>query len=450
MLLIIVATYTIRRRRRNKLHEEAIDFSPFPSSDELIGKHGDIERGGAGGAMGESLTRPSSRGSANDNAFASAAPEMYQTGYAVPTYMPPSGPAAPPKATITSTTNQVAFPSQMYTNTGYNDYGPYPTYAAPINPNPNAYQPQPAANTLAPRPGPSYNTAYGAAITAAGPAPANPPVRKASQRKQVPPLNLSAARPDASPPAYQVTNDTGASPMVNPYGATPNPVDPPLSAVSPVARRASASLLNSPVGLAYSDEGTSAETGASGGSSTRKRTSSHSRMLDPSLPTLPVAAPLPDKFGAQGAAVVVDEKAPIRQLTVSLACLVLDSADAGNAGPERVTFQPGVLAAASIPRPLLYLANTPAYNSRVPAVCSTLLRILHVLSSCMLSSTCIISRPMPAIAAVLCSHSFPSRGGAGYIDRTSSLTLIPCLSAFLSLLLRLRYRLEVQLKLDVS
>lgn len=326
VLLIVVATYAIRRRRRNKLHDEAVDFTPFPSSDELLGNRNDVERGGSGGALG---TRPSSRGSVGDETLPSAtrtaAPEMYQTGYAVPTYMPPSGPPPPPKATTTSTTNQVAFPSQAYANAmaGYNDYGPYPTYAAPTNP--NAYQPQQAANTLAPRPGPSYNTAYGAATAPAVAAPANPPIRKASQRKQVPPLNLSAARPDASPPAYQLMNDTSVSPMVNPYGSTPNPVDPPLSAVSPAARRASASLLNSPVRLAYSDEGTSSsETGTSERSEKgdRKRTSSHSRMLDPTMPTLPVPAPLPDEFGVHAAAAVVDEKAPIRHLTVSLTCLV--------------------------------------------------------------------------------------------------------------------------------
>lgn len=324
VLLIVVATYTIRRRRRNKLHEEAVDFTPFPSSDELLGHGSDVERGGGGG-LGGTLTRLSSKGSTGDDALPSAAPEMYQTGYAIPTYVPPPGPAQPPKAATTSTTNQVAFPAQMYTNTasGFNEYGPYPTYVAPVNP--NAYQPQPATNMLAPRPGPSYNATYGAAPAAAGTAPANPPVRKGSQRKQVPPLNLSAARPDASPPAYQLVNDTSASPMVNPYGATLNPIPPPLSAVSPASRRTSASLLNSPVRLAYSDDGASTETGASEKASARKRASSYSRMLDPSLPTLPAAAPLPDEFGAQAAPVVADEKAAVRHLAVSVAYVVLDS-----------------------------------------------------------------------------------------------------------------------------
>ncbi|KZT72725.1 hypothetical protein DAEQUDRAFT_597293 [Daedalea quercina L-15889] len=267
--------------------------------------------------------------------------EMYQTGYPVlPTFVPTAGPAPPPKVATTSTTNQIAFPSQAYANpaVNYNDYGPYPSYA-------NGYQP--AASTLPPGSGPAYNTAYGAAPA---PAPANAPVRKASQRKQVPPLNLSAAR--ANPPAYQATQttDNAATPtLANPYGTTPNLTpDPPLSAVSPRAKRGSASLLNTPVHLAYSDEGSEGE------GKTRNRTSSHSRTLDPNLPQLPRAGPLPDQFGAQSDVAVRDEKAAIRQLTVSGSPLSMLTVvpNPGCAGPERVTVERGPLAVApSIPHP---------------------------------------------------------------------------------------------------
>jgi len=318
VLLIIVATYTIRRRRRNKLHEEAVDFTPFPSSDELIGNHNDVERGGGG-----LRTRPSSRGSATDESVPKTSPqEMYQTGYHIMPAFVPTGPAPPPKATTTTITNQVAFPSQAYANPmqGYNDFGAYPAYDARSAPpaNANAYQPG-AAGVLAPRPGPTYNNGYGASAGAAG-APAGAPVRKASQRKQVPPLNLSATRDNADPPAYQVTPASGntASPMLaNPYGTTPNPAaaDPPLSAVSPRMKRGSTSLLNSPVGLSYTDEGASSESERTL-EKARSRTSSHSRMLDPGLPQLPVLASLPDEFGGQSDVAVRDEKAPVRQLTV--------------------------------------------------------------------------------------------------------------------------------------
>ncbi|TFY50313.1 hypothetical protein EVJ58_g11102 [Rhodofomes roseus] len=251
-----------------------------------------------------------------------SAPEMYQTGYPVaPVFVPTAGLAAPSKAVTSNIINQVAFPSQAYSNPmqGYNDFGPYPVYDARSPPpaNANAYQP---AGTLAPRPGPTYNNGYGATAGAASAAaaPAGPPVRKASQRKQVPPLNLSATRDDASPPAYQITPVTGnnASPMLaNPYGTTPNLADPPLSAVSPHPKRGSKSLLNSPVHLAYSDEGASVD-GDKASEKPRSRTNSYSRMLDPGLPQMPVAAPLPDEFGAQGDAAVKDEKAAVRQLTV--------------------------------------------------------------------------------------------------------------------------------------
>ncbi|KAH9938522.1 uncharacterized protein B0H18DRAFT_1205741 [Fomitopsis serialis] len=297
VLLIIVATYTCRRRRRNKLHEEAVDFTPFPSSDELISSHNDVERGGGGGLR----TRPSSRGSATDESVPKASPqEMYQTGYHImPAFL--------------------AFPSQTYANPvqGYSDFGTYPSYDTRAAPpaNANGYQPV-AAGVLAPRPGPTYNNGYGAPAGTAG-VPAGAPVRKASQRKQVPPLNLSATRDNANPPAYQVTGN-GASPMLaNPYGTTPNAAaaDPPLSAVSPRMKRGSTSLLNSPVGMAFSDESASAESERAPDKS-RSRTSSHSRMLDPSLPQLPVLGSLPDEFGGQSGVAVRDEKAAVRQLTV--------------------------------------------------------------------------------------------------------------------------------------
>lgn len=307
VLFIALATWAIRRRRRSKLHDEAVDFTPFPSSDELLSSGHDVEkandkgngipgsgrRASGGSASGENgQSGPSTYGSSSGHAASSTGPsrEMYErTGYpALPVFVP-----APPLMS----TSQTAYSAQSYTapNQAYNDGGPYPYYNrsayqanAPLLPRANNYEDSYQPRGLAPRP---------------------------SQRKPIPPLlplDISATRSDISPPAYP-----GTTAAPSPISAISLNVDPmqPASAVNPANPRLSpidqgaaqskrSSLLNSPARLAYSSDG---------GSPSAVR--SHSQRLEPIAQQPPFMESLPDQFGAVEPP-PKDEKAAIRQLTV--------------------------------------------------------------------------------------------------------------------------------------
>ncbi|CCM04859.1 uncharacterized protein FIBRA_07052 [Fibroporia radiculosa] len=306
ILIVVLATWAIRRRSRNKLHDEAVDWTPFPSSDELPGR-ADVEQGGNDGtglpgegrrgSRGSGLTSgsqtiaPAESSSAQKNAHAQG-PDMYErTGYpALPVFVP-----AP-------TTPQATYANQPYSNPVQNvaDLGPYPSFdprAGPSAYNPKAPLLLPANNVDS-----RYSRSYAS---------------RQSQRKQqqaLLPLNIGASRSvDASPPAYPGGSGAVPSPIsavsltagpvqpagtVNPANPRESPTDQML--IVPGSRSKHSSLLDSPAQLAYTIN-EPAE---------RERPLSHTRQLG-STP-----AQLPDEFGSV-AAVSGDEKAALRRLTVS-------------------------------------------------------------------------------------------------------------------------------------
>ncbi|GBE79338.1 hypothetical protein BKA93DRAFT_830137 [Sparassis latifolia] len=300
VLLIVIATFAIRRRRRDKLQPDAVDFDPDASSDQLVGGGGDVEHGNRPRISRE---RRASKGTgSNESSQAESSPagpsygqtvvnqnsEMFErTGY-------PALPVFVPAATADG---------ERYPTMGYSSQSAYPAY------NTNTYEHGYPYNALLPTTvgpprgqGPSnlpYDTTY--------PRTLHPP-----QRKQVPaliPLDIGAttapqAHSNSGPPSALSIISLSASPLR--AAAMENSANPP--AYSSVAlpppkrssqlRRVSASPMES-----------SLTSGTIGDGQGMVR-------MDPTLPQIPVFALLPDEFGGTLMQEIQSDEKRARRFTV--------------------------------------------------------------------------------------------------------------------------------------
>lgn len=307
VILMILATWAIRRRQRDKLHDEAAEFK----TEDLVGGghgHDDIEKGSKGmfGRRDDDVI--------NKVEMAAGARSVHRV----------------PTNRSTGTTSTETFVNPAYNqgfdpqkvgygaSQGYDAPKPYddaPMAAPPVQAHPyydgrdyvdlqrgapGAYHPG------APNPGytadPVYRSAtpvydYHTAQQAypvRSPSPAHDPMAQYPQPRQLTP---------APPPFLTVDVNAAAAPMFGPNSAlsfTGQPMHPaeavnpaqlppavPVEAPhTPLPRRSS--LLNGPV-APVSPKGSP--------DMARKRSSSHSKALDPSIPPVPVAPPLPEEFG---------------------------------------------------------------------------------------------------------------------------------------------------------
>ncbi|KZT12855.1 uncharacterized protein LAESUDRAFT_753896 [Laetiporus sulphureus 93-53] len=333
IIIFAIATYAIRKHKRSKARDEAIDFSPFPSSDGLL-DHRDVERdGGADGGGVPGPGRRASRSSINSSGSLQGDPsiagassnqaglgaqgavrDMYErAGYPnMPVFLPAPAPAPAPSRPV--------YPNQAYQNPmtsqvrAYNDYGPYPSY----NPNAATYQQNPIANAY-----PSMQQSQPQPNPMMAPGPSNQsnmnaPVRRPSLRKQVPPMlliDVPATRRDMDVlPAYPGPAAGAVPSPMSAISLSDGPVQPAnvVNAANPLTtpieedsgppawrRKQRSSLMYSPVQLAYAEN------------------SQRSRQLDPSIPKMPAAGPAPpEEFGRSVPVTGVDEKKSIKQLTV--------------------------------------------------------------------------------------------------------------------------------------
>ncbi|KAI0939679.1 hypothetical protein AcW1_004632 [Taiwanofungus camphoratus] len=298
VLFIVIATFAIRRRRRNKLHDEAIDFRPDSSSEQLvINSTADVEKGAdpgipgagrrsSGGSMGGETSRVGSAealasGLAGSGAGTGRSRDMYErTGYpALPVFVPEPAPTHSNYSTPQNTYTAQGYSAQGQ-NQAYPDPGPYPSFTPLSNPFDPPLQPNiPVVASTGP-----LNGLYPRAVA-----------QRPAQRKQAPallPLNIASMSPPVysgpvPDPSPQSAVSLTASPMQP--ASTMNPANPP-----PIKR---SSLLNSP-----------------------PKTPSPSNQSADSpwdmRPQFPATAPLPDEFGRSVPIVNSDEKRGSRKLTV--------------------------------------------------------------------------------------------------------------------------------------
>lgn len=290
-LLMIIATWAIRRRSRNKLHDEAASFR----ADEILsGGHGpsDVEKGGGadlygrggGGDVLQKVEAAAVRRVPTNRSTATATTETFVhqpaygydkgAGYGPGGYELPKMHEQPPMVP----------PSHPFYDA--RDYAEHPHDAAPPPPPASRlsgpYLPNPF-DTHAP--GAAY-PAFPAPVYDFAPVPPPSPSRDLvsqhalAQRAASPPfltIDLHAAAPGLHAPVSPL------QPADAVHAASPPPAESPRT-LSP--RRSS--LLNGPA---------TPKTPA-GAADVKRQSSSHSRMLDPDMPPVPVAAPLPDEFGA--------------------------------------------------------------------------------------------------------------------------------------------------------
>lgn len=254
-----IATFAIRRKAKDRLHEEALTWP-----DEGTGAASrDVEKGGgglgyAGSLKGRRMSDSSTaHGVGNDGSSSGHGTVPMPPG--IGGYMPGGYGAAPvlPPA---------GYPQQQM---GY-DYNAGQGYGR------NLVSP-PTVN-------PQYQNAYGAPVL---PNPIYDPVRSPvyPANPTMPQFNVT------SPPPMGATAVPKALPPLEieranlPYADRSSPT---------AANRRSASLL-SPVSASEHDpyDGVASD----GSAKVRKRASSHSRELDPAMPAMPAAPALPDSFG---------------------------------------------------------------------------------------------------------------------------------------------------------
>ncbi|EKM59413.1 uncharacterized protein PHACADRAFT_157780 [Phanerochaete carnosa HHB-10118-sp] len=307
VVLMIIATWAIRRRQHNKLHDEAAEFR----TEDLVGGghgHDDIEKGSQG------IFTHTNDDVVNKVETAAGARPVHR----VPTN----------RSTATTTTetyiNHAYYPNFDLQKTGYgtsqgydipkahedalmavpqlpghphydgHDYADLHRQATgayrPGNPSSASESTQPVYRNVAP----IYDHhAAQQPFPVRSPSPAYDPMNQYPQHRQLtsaPPSFLTIDVNAASAPMFgpsSALSFTGAplrpAEAVNP--ANPPPAVPAESPQTSISRRSS--LLNGPV----------APVAPKTPKDTTKKTSSHSKALDPSIPPVPVAPPLPDEFG---------------------------------------------------------------------------------------------------------------------------------------------------------
>ncbi|EJF62837.1 hypothetical protein DICSQDRAFT_154090 [Dichomitus squalens LYAD-421 SS1] len=279
VLIIALATWAIRKRRHDRLHEDILDFS----TANLVGESHDAEKGagaGAGSADTSSSGHGSSFGHGGSLPPAVQPRQAYQlqdpgagygaaaAAYGVP-QREPSRAAQPygAQAAYGGAYGAYQQPNNTYDNWNYG-------YGAATPPSQHAYD-QAYGGMEDPYGGVYGNMQYdntgmmaGVGAGAQQQAPANPPQRRPSaQRKPAPPLNIPTENPIAQP--GNVVSPESAMSLNNPplqAAASSNSANPP--------RQRRTSLLDPPA------------TGSAESGSGR------------AYPNLPPPAPLPDQFGA--------------------------------------------------------------------------------------------------------------------------------------------------------
>ncbi|KAI0751513.1 hypothetical protein C8Q80DRAFT_580338 [Daedaleopsis nitida] len=193
ILLVILATWAIRKRRKDRVYDDILDFSP---NSNLVGRENDLEKGASATDVGSSVGHDGGSSMGHGTVPPPVQQrQMYQDNYAAPIYAP----KPPPSRNANPYGVQPAYGAGAY-NGGYQQNNAYDNWGYGYG---NA-----AAPPIA------YDQAYGGmddayggmadtgmmAGVGAGAQPANPPQRRPSaHRKAPPPLNLSAANPIAQP-----------------------------------------------------------------------------------------------------------------------------------------------------------------------------------------------------------------------------------------------------------
>ncbi|TFK55832.1 hypothetical protein OE88DRAFT_1731472 [Heliocybe sulcata] len=294
VILVAIATWAIRRKAKDRLHEEALTWPEAGLND--------VEKGGAAlGYAGSEKRRRLSDSSSGHNTLANDGSSMSHGAVPVPPGIGggyrPGGYGAPaplpPSVNAYAQPQQMAYNSQAYgrnltgpsnvpyqTGYGADAYGPprlpTPMYDATQSPVYSNYPAQPYLNVTSPPP-------MGVE-----------PAQKALPRLETEYANQAYA--EHSGLAYE--------------RATPTPTS---------AKRKSGMSLLSPVSPSEQDPYDGVMT--DGNVKLRKRASSHSRELDPNIPAMPAPPVLPDRFGEHddglGAVGSVKEHDDLRVLTVA-------------------------------------------------------------------------------------------------------------------------------------
>ncbi|KAJ8462206.1 hypothetical protein ONZ51_g11048 [Trametes cubensis] len=303
VLLIALATWAIRKRRKDRLHQDILDFS----TANLVS---DAEKGGGGAGAADSRSRRQMFADAGDNGSISGHGSGSSSGHGTAAYSQPPSPAVAGHPAASRAVNpysqpayadrSYAFPSQeqnnTYANWGYGGYGNNAATAPAAQPQ-NAYDQAYGG----------YDDAYGGIDSAAmagvgaGAQSQGPQRRPSAHRKPPPQLYI----PPANPIAQAVANTQSPESTVS---LTKPPLQPAsgMGAAQPARRM---SLLNSPP--AGSTE--------SGSEPKRERrdTLTHVELLDPAAPKAPTSSPpLPDEFGTVPASKDRPAEEPVRRLVV--------------------------------------------------------------------------------------------------------------------------------------
>ncbi|KAI0332424.1 hypothetical protein GY45DRAFT_1369140 [Cubamyces sp. BRFM 1775] len=318
VMLIALATWAIRKRRNDRLHQDILDYS----TANLVG---DAEKGGGGAGAADGGSRRQMFADAGDNGSSSGhgsgsssghgtaaysqppvqpSRGMYENaGYpSLPVFVPQPAPsrAANPYSQPAYADRSYAFPSQeqnnTYANWGYGGYGNNAA-TAPVTQTQNAYDQAYGG----------YDDAYGGIDSAAmagvgaGAQSQGPQRRPSAHRKPPPQLYI----PPTNPIAQAITNTQSPDSTVS----LSKPALQPASGMGAAQPARRTSLLNSPP--AGSTE--------SGSMSKRERrdTLTHVELLDPAAPKAPTSSPpLPDEFGTVPASKDSPAEIPVRRLVV--------------------------------------------------------------------------------------------------------------------------------------
>ncbi|KAI0356482.1 hypothetical protein OH77DRAFT_1520007 [Trametes cingulata] len=314
VLLVALATWAIRKRNRDRLHQDILDFSTANLVHDAekgsgggggAGSGGDGRRemfadeGGSSNGHGSAATSSSGHGAYSQPPLqprgmyeAAAYPVVPASAYAPPPPKPTPSRAANPYPAYAD--RQYAFPSQeqpphqqnTYANWGYGYGAPAP--APVMQPQQNQFDQAYAGvddaygGIAASVDQPGVMAGVGAGAQSQGPA-ATPQRRPSAHRKPPPQLYI----PPANPIAQAVSGGNALSPVTQPTRRT--------------------SLLNSP------------PAGADGGKRERRDTLTHVELLDPAAPKVPAASPpLPDEFGTGAVPASKDSppEQPVRRLVV--------------------------------------------------------------------------------------------------------------------------------------
>ncbi|KAF4574778.1 hypothetical protein EYR36_006128 [Pleurotus pulmonarius] len=304
ILIIMIATCAMRRRQRKKLMNEAISFDPANMLDPY-------SPGKEEGTMGLERTHSTEKrlsvsssghghGASNDGAYGGVASTAHaHTTYGVPALTYGSTARQPQYHQATYAEHQTAEHHGYYGHDqsqeqwygaaahaqhgGWQDQAQYPTYA-------NYGQPEPPSS----------------AATIHPPAPpgiANQPPYSYKNPPSLPQLNFIGASPPASSAHAGILNSPilasarRASSMLTRGPATPTAASVARSATvassAPYSASQTSDVTRSKSTLSHETD--TSESGAN--TSPTKHGRSHSRELDPAIPTLPLSPMLPATFG---------------------------------------------------------------------------------------------------------------------------------------------------------